>query len=257
MRIRTVKPAFFKDEELAELPPITRLLFQGLWLMADRDGRLEDRPRFIKVEVLPYDDCDVEPMLAALNDKKFILRYEVADRKCIHISGFTTHQRITGSEADYPSELPPPPGLELFPVETTRQQLGNNSDDRKGKGVREREIERGKGKGKEKQEPVAIPEDLQTNQDAILAWLAYKKERGQGYKGQVGLRALWGRLRAIPQDKRVEAINASMGNGWAGIFEPKGGNYGGQKTGGGGGLGVESPTASARRDELRSLSKPV
>ena len=52
MRIRTRKPAFFKDEDLADLPPLTRLFFQGLWPMADRDGRLENRPRLIKAEVL-------------------------------------------------------------------------------------------------------------------------------------------------------------------------------------------------------------
>jgi len=43
MRSRNIKPGFFKNEIIAEMPTETRLLFIGLWLLADREGRLEDR----------------------------------------------------------------------------------------------------------------------------------------------------------------------------------------------------------------------
>lgn len=55
-RSRNIKPAFFFNEQLAEVAPLGRLLFIGLWTIADREGRLEDRPRKIKAEVLAYDD---------------------------------------------------------------------------------------------------------------------------------------------------------------------------------------------------------
>jgi hypothetical protein len=29
-RIRTIKPEFFTDEDIAKLPPLTRIAFQGL-----------------------------------------------------------------------------------------------------------------------------------------------------------------------------------------------------------------------------------
>lgn len=109
MRIRTIKPEFFKDEQLAELSPWARLLFIGLWGLADRDGRLEDRPMRIKVEILPYDDeQDVNILLDELanHTQHFIIRYEAEGKKVIQIRTFTKHQRINGTEKDYPSLLP-------------------------------------------------------------------------------------------------------------------------------------------------------
>ena len=44
---RNIKPAFFANEFLAELPCEARLLFIGLWTLADRRGRLEDRSKGI------------------------------------------------------------------------------------------------------------------------------------------------------------------------------------------------------------------
>jgi hypothetical protein len=35
---------------------MVRLLFTGLWCLADREGRLEDRPAEIKAEIFSYDD---------------------------------------------------------------------------------------------------------------------------------------------------------------------------------------------------------
>jgi len=48
-RTRSIKPSFFKNEFLAECEPMARLLFVGLWTLADRDGRLELRPRRIEL----------------------------------------------------------------------------------------------------------------------------------------------------------------------------------------------------------------
>jgi hypothetical protein len=108
-RIRTVKPDFFKDDELAELGPYAMLLFEGLWCLADRDGRLEDRPRRIKAEILPYFPVDVEDILQKLSDAGFIRRYMVDGHGYIWVIKFKEHQRITGKEAESPSKLPPPP----------------------------------------------------------------------------------------------------------------------------------------------------
>jgi len=94
-RMRTIKPSFFTNEELARLSPFARLLFAGLWTLADRDGRLEDRPRRIKAELLPYDDdVDVDALLADLAAAGFIRRYEVAAAgRFIWIVTFLKHQK--------------------------------------------------------------------------------------------------------------------------------------------------------------------
>jgi hypothetical protein len=82
------------------------LLFIALWTMADREGRLEDRPKRIKAEALPYDDCDAEELLAELEMRRFIVRYEVAGSRFIQIITFSNHQNPHVKEA--PSTIPPP-----------------------------------------------------------------------------------------------------------------------------------------------------
>jgi hypothetical protein len=107
-RIRTVKIGFFKNEQLAELSMAHRLLFQGLWLLADREGRLEDRPKRIKGELFPYDDVDVSAMLTDLSvgDDSLIIRYTANGKGYLAVRKFTDHQRPHYSEP--PSSYPAP-----------------------------------------------------------------------------------------------------------------------------------------------------
>ncbi len=91
-RVRMIKPGFFLDDALCELPPLARLLFAGLWCIADREGRLEDRPKRIKAEVLPYDDCDVDVLLDELAKHDFIIRYRHGDGRFVQVANFTKHQ---------------------------------------------------------------------------------------------------------------------------------------------------------------------
>lgn len=113
-RMRTIKPSFFTHEVLAELSPLHRILFQGLWCNADREGRMEDRPKYIKAVVLPYDDADVESMLSDLQRAGFILRYRVAGQSYICIPAFHKHQRPHPNEAK--SAIPPPEAAEIVSV---------------------------------------------------------------------------------------------------------------------------------------------
>lgn len=105
-RARNIKPGFFTHDGLAELEPLTRLLFIGLWTVADRSGRLEDRTKRIKAEVMPYDDCDIDAMLWALHKAGFILRYRVGEVCAIQIVKWDKHQNPHIKEAD--STIPAP-----------------------------------------------------------------------------------------------------------------------------------------------------
>jgi hypothetical protein len=98
-RARNLKPKFFKNEDLASLPFEYRILFQGLWCEADREGRLEDRPKRIKAEVFPYDEVDVEAGLSKLHASGFIERYEVNGTKYIQVVAFLKHQNPHCKEA--------------------------------------------------------------------------------------------------------------------------------------------------------------
>ncbi|WP_454737611.1 hypothetical protein [Cupriavidus necator] len=98
-RARNIKPGVMQNEDLADLAPLTRLLFIYLWMLADREGRLEDRPKRIKVEALPYDDANVDDMLYDLGEKGFVLRYEVEGERYIQIVNFGKHQRPHSNES--------------------------------------------------------------------------------------------------------------------------------------------------------------
>ena len=103
-RIRTIKPQFFMNDELGALYPLDRLLFIGLWTMADREGRLEERPAKIKAAILPYDNHNVERAIDRLEQKGFIERYEAEGKRYIEITNFTKHQYPNSKEP--PSTIP-------------------------------------------------------------------------------------------------------------------------------------------------------
>lgn len=111
-RARNIKPGFFKNEDLAECSLAARLCFAGLWTLADREGRLEDRPKRIKGELFAFDSIEVEPLLFELQKHGFIYRYEVNGLELIQILAFHKHQNPHHREP--PSDLPPPqsPGLD-------------------------------------------------------------------------------------------------------------------------------------------------
>lgn len=113
-RARNIKPGFFDNEILGELPALTRLLFIGLWCLADREGRLQDRPKRIKKELLGYDDVtadDVDTMLQQLNDNGFIQRYEIAGEQYIQVTNFLKHQNPHCKEQA--SVIPAPDGEDM------------------------------------------------------------------------------------------------------------------------------------------------
>lgn len=113
-RARNIKPGFFSNDQLAECQPFTRLLFAGLWTLADREGRMEDRPKKIKVAILPYDDVNVDELLNELAEKRdqdgtpaFILRYQVNGIAYIQIMNFKKHNNPHVRE---PKSMIPAPG---------------------------------------------------------------------------------------------------------------------------------------------------
>ena len=105
-RARNIKPGFFLNDALAECDPLARLMFAGLWCIADRAGRLEDRPKRIKAEVLPHDNCDAHELLEQLASAGFIVRYVINGCGYIQVINFEKHQNPHVKES--PSSIPAP-----------------------------------------------------------------------------------------------------------------------------------------------------
>lgn len=108
-RLRTIKPDFFLDEELSGVSIEAHFLLAGLWTIADREGRLEDRPRRIQVQVFPYRQVNVDACLDELHQAHRVIRYSVEGKPLLQIVDWARDQRPHIREA--PSHLPPPPQL--------------------------------------------------------------------------------------------------------------------------------------------------
>jgi len=105
-RARNIKPGFFRDEYIVQLPFEARLLFIGLWTLADREGRLKDKPGQIKMELFPCDKIDINKHIQALQSKGFLVRYSVEGQGYIQVINFIKHQNPHIKEQA--SEIPAP-----------------------------------------------------------------------------------------------------------------------------------------------------
>lgn len=105
MRARNLKPKIFKNELLAVADPLYTVIFEGLWCLADREGRLEDKPAKIHFEINPGRAFETtERSLAWLYENGFILRYQVGKSSYIQVITFKDHQNPHQKEP--PSKIP-------------------------------------------------------------------------------------------------------------------------------------------------------
>ena len=116
MRIRSIKPEFWRSSSISELEIEDRLLFIGLWSYVDDNGVGEDRDSLIAADLFA-DDISRDPRetfarvsrgLQHLSAAGRITRYEVAGRPYLEITGWTEHQRIDRpAKARYPHVTSP------------------------------------------------------------------------------------------------------------------------------------------------------
>ena len=92
-RARNLKPSFFKDAKVVSCTAYARLLFQGLWCLADYMGRLKYEPLEVKMEVFPADDVDIEALMAELSTKGLVEIYtDRSGSALVQVRGFSKHQ---------------------------------------------------------------------------------------------------------------------------------------------------------------------
>jgi len=95
-KIRCVKPEFYRHLGLFQLEQRTRLpiriSFEGLWTVADREGRFRWRAHEIKLDVLPYDEVDFAVILEELARARFIVHYVVDGQEYGYIPTWGKHR---------------------------------------------------------------------------------------------------------------------------------------------------------------------
>lgn len=113
-RSRNIKPDFYLNEYLGVCDPLEQLLFAGLWLLADRKGRLEYRPLKIKAQIFPYREINAQVItgfIRNLSSNGFLTCYNVDGADYIQIDNFVKHQKPHKNEK--PSVLPEPPAKSI------------------------------------------------------------------------------------------------------------------------------------------------
>lgn len=112
-RSRTLSPLFWEDPDMAACSERARLVFMGLWNLADREGRLLDLPSWIRAKLFPYEqDVDVDASIDELarprrySSGSFLSRYEVDGRAYLQINNFRKYQKPHPKEAK--SDIPTP-----------------------------------------------------------------------------------------------------------------------------------------------------
>lgn len=119
-RIRTIKPEFFTSEDIVALPPLSRLLYIALWCEADREGRLEWKPKTFKLRYFPADDCDIAIMCEEIVGAGLVALYEVDGKTYAEIPTFKHHQVINNRESD--SQIPKKPEIDQKGQDSSRVQ---------------------------------------------------------------------------------------------------------------------------------------
>lgn len=91
-RARNIKPAFFDNDDLADNDPLGRLLFIGLWTIADCNGNLEWRSKRVKKQLLAYDECCIDSLAINLDKSGFVRFYSDGDKIYLNVINFDKHQ---------------------------------------------------------------------------------------------------------------------------------------------------------------------
>jgi len=232
-RARNIKPSFFTNELLGESDPLNSLLFIGLWVLADRDGRLEDRPIRIRASVFPLrSGVDVESHLQWLHDNGFIVRYEIKGKKYIQIENFVKHQQPHYKEVA--STIPPIQGRRNVGSTLSQRRVNvepSSADVDLTSSQRRVELESTKAlhdplipeslqsESLQSESPSLIPESLASERfrEVWQKWIEHRKEikaplKPKQVEGQLRKLALEGESSAIAR------IERSIANGWRGLW---------------------------------------
>lgn len=121
MRIRSVKPEFWRSDDITALSREHRLLFIGLWQYVDDNGVGIDDYRQISADLFALEDDQnevrayVRDGLATLERALLIERYEVGGKPLLFIHSWDRHQRVDRpGKPRFPRPVPdaPPPTWE-------------------------------------------------------------------------------------------------------------------------------------------------
>lgn len=102
MRIRSIKPEFWRSDDITSLDPLDRLLFVGLWSYVDDNGVGRDDLAHVLGDLFsrdwlanPQETVErVSGGLRRLQTAGLIARYEADGKPLLYVTGWSRHQRV-------------------------------------------------------------------------------------------------------------------------------------------------------------------
>lgn len=153
-RIRTIKPEFWKHEDLSELPPEAHMLAAALLNYADDEGYFKANPKLIKAECCPLreDSMSIHECLEALSNIGYIRLGEGSDGKRYGlIVTFAQHQTISRPRRSKIAEL-------SITWDGSGNDHGALNDDSGPEGNREQGTGKGKDSDESSSETPSVPD---------------------------------------------------------------------------------------------------
>ncbi|WP_024328864.1 MULTISPECIES: hypothetical protein [unclassified Thioalkalivibrio] len=222
-RIRTIKPEFWQDEDLAACSPHARLLAIALLQLCDKNGVFRAIPMQIHAHAFPWEsEVNIPSLLEELEGCGYVILYRVDGKSYGHIPGFTKHQRIQGKEATADGQYPAPDQADTheekpsIPGEYGGDSRGDTGKGRgKGKGTGEKE----QGTGAQGASGSGEPRLVHSTSDRFEEfWQQYPKK-----KGKKPAKEAWTRKRLDGRADEIIAdvqLRAGTDSGWRQGFIP-------------------------------------
>ncbi len=109
MRIRTVKPEFWQDEDLAEISETARLVAIGLLNIADDEGFFNANEKLISSQLFPLTEpsVSIHECFKELSEVGYVSVYECKKGKKVygHVVNFLKHQKVNRPSASKIKDL--------------------------------------------------------------------------------------------------------------------------------------------------------
>ena len=119
MRIRSIKPEFWRSDDIAALPISARLLFVGLWSYVDDNGVGSDKLPSIVADLFANDLVSdtaetlrrVNADLTQIQNAGLIVRFESEGKPLLYVTNWKKHQLVRNPSQG--NKYPLPPGVLL------------------------------------------------------------------------------------------------------------------------------------------------
>lgn len=192
MRIRSIKPEFWRSDDIDALDWHDRLLFIGLWSYVDDNGVGRDKVANVAADIFAG-DLSVDPTetlrrvslgLNTLHEAGLIARYKVGGKGYLHITAWERHQLVKNpNKARYPL----PTCEDSVPTETLRtssvdptETLPTGAGEQRSRGTEEQGIPPTADAAPPPSRALAVVDTEPTAQTLVAEWIDHCPQRPAG-----------------------------------------------------------------------------